>query len=112
MWSKLIEFLINKLDIDRSVIEINDKTIMLNKVYPKAQHSFNLCILMAKQIIYASKCQGKSISMEQIITSYQFIDKVCNKNRKFVTHSSPMSHHTNLQEYITEYNDNAPMHRL
>ena len=42
--------------------------IILNTVHPDAKHAANLVVLIVKSLIFSLKCQGKCITIGNVIT--------------------------------------------
>ena len=74
IWDGLKHYLKHKTDIDLTPTEFTQSRILLNNVHPKPGNVVNVMVLVAKQHIFASKCQGKKPLMHEILNK---IKRIC-----------------------------------
>ena len=120
IWRKFIQYIKHNMFIDTTVIDFNDKNIMLNLVHPKPGHLINMITLIIKQMLFADKCLGQSHAFERIrnrITELYKLEKYYAKQKNVIhkheTKWSPFTGITNSQSnnenstsidtYIDEY---------
>ena len=120
IWREFQEYIDKeKLCMDPNVVEINWKTIFLNKVHPKATHLINFLTLIIKQHIYACKCLNVEIKFLEIVKKFKSLQRIelynakCNNrieahNKKwqiaFKTQSNENENSLqDIREFVMEY---------
>ena len=59
-----------------AVINLQDVNVIMNTVHPKPNHVINYMCLVTKQYIYAQKCKGKTLHIEELTSRINLYEKI------------------------------------
>lgn len=76
IWSKLKQYIRERFEDQGSVLLFSNKNIILNCVHPKFGSVINMIILITKQTIFRSKCQGTMPQWEHIKDAIELTQKI------------------------------------
>ena len=103
IWQAFMELICKCTNVDTSVLTVNENSVILKMVHPKATHIVNLLVLIVKQHIYYCKCAQKSIIfreiMEKIENIYQmemYNSKISFEMQKLQTKWAPYAGDTEI----------------